>query len=70
MAIVIIDLLGDEDDGIVRVVDKATQEKPVAQRRQDVPYTQLEIVPVSEEKHERPRNRRVRKTNIQGPLSS
>lgn len=70
MAIVIIDLLGDEEDGVVSVVDKTAHEKPVTQKRQDVPYTQLEIVPVDQGHSEKSRNRRVRKTNIHGTVQN
>lgn len=65
MAVVVIDLLGDEEDGIVKVVDKTPSEKPFVQRRQDVPHTQLEIVPVDREEVKRPKNRRVRTPKLQ-----
>ena len=65
MAVVVIDLLGDEEDGIVKVVEKTTPEKPFAQKRQNVPHAQLEIVPFDQTKVEKQKNRRVRTPKLQ-----
>lgn len=57
MAIVVIDLMGEEDDIVIGLSEKPKEK----QERRDVvvPQTQLEIVPVVEEKRKKQRSRRL-----------